>query len=56
MLQNNFFYFLKFIFNISTSKRSKNTKKNNLMQKNSKLKKKTGQPQFQTGSESANFL
>jgi hypothetical protein len=51
MLQNIFFYILKFNFDISISKRSKNTKKNNLMQKNSKFKKKTGQPQFQTGSE-----
>jgi len=42
MHQNDFFYFLKFFFEISTSKRSKNIKKN--IKKNLKFKK----IQFQT--------
>jgi len=39
MYRNNFFYFLKFIFDISLSKEFKNTKKINLKKTNSKFYK-----------------
>jgi len=47
-----FFYFLKIIFDISTSKRSKKYKPHSILakQKNLKFSQKQVQPQSQTGS------
>jgi hypothetical protein len=50
-----FFYFLKFILNISTLKRSKNTK-NLILKKNSNFKEMKGQLQYQTESISDETL
>jgi hypothetical protein len=48
-----FFYFLKIIFDISTSKRSKKYKPHSILAKKNKLKfgEKQVQPQSQTGSK-----
>jgi hypothetical protein len=48
-----FFYFLKIIFDISTSKRSKKYKPHSILAKNKNLKfgQKQVQPQSQTGSK-----
>jgi hypothetical protein len=52
MYQSNvFFYFLKFIFDISISKRSKNTKKIILKKKISKFHETLVAPLPQTGTE-----
>jgi len=47
-----FFYFLKIIFDISTSKRSKKYKPHSILakKKNLKFNKKQVEPQSQTGS------
>jgi hypothetical protein len=44
-----FFYFLKIIFNISTSKRSKKYKPHLILTKKIKFNQKQVQPQSQTG-------
>jgi hypothetical protein len=50
MHQNNVFSFLKINFDISTSKRSENTKKKNFSKQNSNFKGRRFAPHFQTCS------